>query len=567
MRQLGLILLWPLLADAQSIPRYGVIITEIFADPSPSVGMPAAEFIEIRNMQADTLSLEGWVLTDGNSRATIPAGTRLAPGGLLILSSRSAQPDYARYGSAVGLSGFPSLDNEGDLISLLSSGGALMHAVQYRNQWQENPFKAEGGWSLEMKDLLLPCAGAENWTSSRDPAGGTPGRSNSVSAVLQAAGMPRLLGSFPLDSLRLLAFFDQGLDSAQAADPAYYQLDGGIGQPVRVIIQNPLLTTAELHLRQALERGQIYHLQVAGIASCSGTVMPAMQSVNVGRPEPCLPGDLCINELLFNPGPGEPDYVELLHCGSSAIDLSTVFLGNVDPAGNPASLEPVSEQQRLLFPGDYLVITADTAALHRRFPDLDPLRLSGRKDMPSYPDEAGVVCLTDQQGRVLETVAYRDDWHFALVANRENVALERIRPTGPANDPGNWQSAASSANYGTPTRQNSQYYAFSPSARVFSLQPTILSPDLDGLDDQLLIRYQFPEPGYVCTIQLYDASARLIQHLVQQALCGTEGSFTWDGLSHKKSRLAAGLYVLVCEAFNLEGKRLREKQTIVLAYR
>lgn len=562
-----LLLCWPLLTEAQSIPRYGVVITEIFADPSPSIGMPASEFIEIRNLQSDSIELGGWVLTDGNSRAIIPAGTGLAAGGILILCNRAAQPEYARYGIAVGLAGFPSLDNDGDLVSLVSSGGALLHAVQYRVQWHDNSLKQEGGWSLEMKDPGMACSGADNWASSRDPAGGTPGKANSVHSALPAASMPRLLGTFPTDSLRLIAYFDQGLDSAQAADPAHYFLDGGVGQPRQVIVQNPLLTAVELHLTQPLERGQLYQLRVEDLAGCSGVVHRFTQTAKAALPQPAMPGDLRINELLFNPGPGETDYVELLHTGSFAIDLSKVYLGNLDQGGLPSSMEPVSGQQHLMFPGEFRVVTGDTAALHRRFPDLDPLQLFVRKDMPSYPDDAGTVCLTDQQGQSLETVTYRDDWHFALMTNRENVALERIRPEGPVNDPGNWQSAAASRNYGTPTRPNSQFMAPSSSTRTFSMQPAIVSPDLDGHNDQLLIRYHFPEPGFVCSIQLYDASGRFLQFLVQQALCGREGSFTWDGLSPQKSRLPAGLYMLVCDAFHLQGKRLREKQAIVLAYR
>ena len=61
------------------------------------------------------------------------------------------------------------------------------------------------------------------------------------------------------------------------------------------------------------------------------------------------------------------------------------------------------------------------------------------------------------QGIVVDEVKYKDDWHFQLIDNAEGVALERIDPGKPGQDPDNWHSAASTAGYGTPTYKNSQF--------------------------------------------------------------------------------------------------------------
>ena len=60
-RKLLLITLFaiPVISLAQA-NRFDVIITEIMADPSPVVGLPNAEFVEIKNVSSTAFNLNGW---------------------------------------------------------------------------------------------------------------------------------------------------------------------------------------------------------------------------------------------------------------------------------------------------------------------------------------------------------------------------------------------------------------------------------------------------------------------------------------------------------------------------
>ena len=64
---------------AQIANRFDVVITEIMADPSPVVGLPNAEFIEIRNVSATAYNLNGWRLSDASATATITTSFLLQP--------------------------------------------------------------------------------------------------------------------------------------------------------------------------------------------------------------------------------------------------------------------------------------------------------------------------------------------------------------------------------------------------------------------------------------------------------------------------------------------------------
>ena len=150
---------------------------------------------------------------------------------------------------------------------------------------------------------------------------------------------------------------------------------------------------------------------------------------------------------------------------------------------------------------------------------------------------------------------------------REGVALERIDYNSPTQSQDNWHSAATSAGYGTPTYKNSQYRLNDGVQGEIKLSPEIVSPDNDGQDDFATLEYNFPEPGYVANITIFNASGRPVRYLQRNALCGTKGSFRWDGLGEKSQQLATGVYIAFTEVFNLKGNRKQFKNAIVLARR
>jgi hypothetical protein len=100
---------------------------------------------------------------------------------------------------------------------------------------------------------------------------------------------------------------------------------------------------------------------------------------------------------------------------------------------------------------------------------------------------------------------------------------------------------------------------------IISAFPPVFSPDNDGRDDFLMVQYELDGPGYMARIVIYDAGGRPVRHLVRNALLGMKGSWQWDGLNDQLAPLRVGPYVILTEIFNLQGKKARFKNTIVLA--
>jgi hypothetical protein len=226
----------------------------------------------------------------------------------------------------------------------------------------------------------------------------------------------------------------------------------------------------------------------------------------------------------------------------------------------------LSELPLLIFPEDYIVITEDAASLRMQYFVKNETAVIVIPTMPSFPDNRGTVVLLNELNTLIDEVTYSDDWHFGLIANDEGISLERIDPAGPSQDKNNWHSAASTAGYGTPGYQNSQYKLTSTEALV-EVSPKIFSPDSDGFEDFTTISYATTESGYVANITIFDAGGREVRRLVRNSLLGLKGSWTWDGLGENRQRLTIGTYIVYTEFFNLQGKKKVFKNALVLASR
>ena len=166
-----------------------LIITEIMFDPDPQVELPSREFIEIYNTTSEILSTKGLDLADASKSIELPSFI-LNPGSYYVLTSTSAVSEFSA--NAIGITGFPSLNNRGEEL-LLSNEQELIFSLAYDPSWHDEA-KSDGGYSLEMKDVANPCQeNGVNWGSSMDIRGGTPGEQNSISEIIPDNFGPRII--------------------------------------------------------------------------------------------------------------------------------------------------------------------------------------------------------------------------------------------------------------------------------------------------------------------------------------------------------------------------------------
>ena len=527
---------------ADSVVIGDVIISEFFADPTPVIGLPEIEYVEIYNKSAKFFNLQGWKIGDASSEGTIGAAW-LLPGEYKILTATANVPLFT-LSSAVGTTSFPSLNNAGDDVVLKNNTGLILDKLSYTDDWYQDEIKRDGGFSLELINPNDPCSDQDNWIASNSSSGGTPGLINSVYDVSIDMEGPEIDLVLALAPNYLEFYFNEGMDSSSLAlctltfDPS-------------LTVQNKYIQGAypsmmTIQLNENIMPSQLYNYTINPISDCWLN--------SIGRngefilPELPQKGDVIINEILQNPKNGGQDWVELYNNSNKVINLKDWLFANFDD-DTISNFKSISSNY-LLKPNDFVVLGEDSSFVKQTYPFSVPGKFL-YCELPSYDNDSSTVYII-YNSEVIDQVSYLDTWHFKLLDNTDGVSLERIDPNGLSSSSFNWHSAAEAIGFASPGRKNSQYLPALTNGN-FNLSSELISPDNDGYQDVVQLNYQMSEAGMLGKVTIYDDRGRLIRTICSNELLGTEGTLSWDGLTDKSTKASIGVYVLFFEAFSTNG--------------
>lgn len=546
---------------------YEVVINEIMADPNPPRGLPEYEFVELYNMTDKNIILQNCSFFIGTTDKQIP-DVVIGAFGYLILTKDEAVPLFSPFGPALGFSSF-TLPNSGQTLVLKDESGVVISEVSYSDDWYRDSEKADGGWTLEQIDPYNPCLLGENWIASNEDAGGTPGAINSVDA--DNPSIPEILKVLPNNINSLNVFFNEVMDSQMVMNPNAYYVNPFIGNPSAVVPNPDALNSVVLAFTDAFQVKTLYTLSITDtIENCIGNYIPFNFEYTFGISESPEKGDVIINEVLFNPADDGVDFVEIVNVSEKIINPGDLKLGSIDEnqfEPNDTIYKYISEEWGLLLPQDYLVLTKDPDKVKTQYFTKNPDGFIRMSSFPSYSNDEGSVILSDTYNNLVDAFDYNEDMQFPLLNSVEGVTLERINFDRPTYDETNWHSASEAVGYATPAYQNSQYSENRETEDPVSVEPEIFSPDNDGYNDVLNIIYKFDTPGNTANITIYDSQGRLTRMLIQNTLLGTEGGFSWDGLTDDNQKAAVGIYIVFFEVFDMNGNVNRYKKTAVLGAR
>lgn len=376
---------------------------------------------------------------------------------------------------------------------------------------------------------------------------------------------PALISATALTSSTLDVLFNEAVDIATSQAMANYVVNNSVGSPLTAIRDATNLALVHLTFASNFPLRTNLQLTVNGVRDLSANAIS--NATTTFTFFVVQQKDIVLNEILFNPTPTSTDYVELYNNTNFTIDLKNVKIANRNTAGQVSSIKTLTTNSYFLAPQRFVVITEDSALVIANYIVQNLNAFIIVPTMPSFNDDKSSVLILNAQGDVVDELKYDEKWHFSLITNREGVALERIDYNAPTQSQENWHSAATSVGYGTPTYKNSQYKINDQLQGEITTTPEIVSPDNDGMDDFATVNYSFPQPGYVANITIFDAAGRVVRNLQRNALCGIRGSFRWDGLGEKNQQIATGIYIIYTEVFNLDGKKKRFKNTMVVARR
>jgi hypothetical protein len=516
-----------------------VIFTELMTDPEPQQGLPNTEYIELYNTGMQAQQLNGCVLNDASGSCTLPSFW-LQPGcyATLVGTGKSAGFDPSK---TIEIAAFPSLNNSGESISLLHPLGTQFDRVNYNMNWYHDTSKQEGGFSLERCSLQDPCSAADNWHASQAQQGGTPGLPNSVLTILPDTTAAHLLFAEVRDS-NLVAFgFSEPMDSASLllADIAFSEIIGPFSRSVLPFQQLQNGAQLILHFEQALPKSQMIEISLLWSVDCWGN--QSNYQTTVIRYEEPTQGELCINEILFDPPSNGSDFIEIYNSSNKYLRLAQCSIGNGQVS------YPITKPG--IGPQEHLALCPDTVFLKNYYPLTIATQIATQA-LPYFYNDSG-TCALYCNGLLLDQVSYAQSWHSSLLTDTEGVSLERLDATLPTQNPQNWFSAAQSVGFASPGRVNSQQLGDKQMGALYLVNPEF-SPDQDGYHDFLEIHYELPAPNMLVQATIYTMGGQLVKQLCINELFGTSGLLIWDGSTEYGSIANTGIYILEFKAFSTD---------------
>jgi hypothetical protein len=457
-------------AVGEAAEPYDVLINEIMADPSPVVGLPDAEFVELFNRSTKVIDLNDYKLASGSTPQLMPEYL-LLPGEYVIVCDDSNIADFNSLGitNAVAVSSFNALSNAGDNVTITDLNDQVIHTVDYLDDCYQDENKNDGGWTLELINSDNLCDNTcNNWIACNAVVGGTPGMENSVYSLNEV--FPELNNAIIENPNEVLVSFNIDVASAEASDVNNFIVDNAIGNPISTTFIPPfsvLLTFANDFLASVT-----YTITATGINDCLGinAIDPANNTAQFFVVEDAEPFDLMINEIMADPSPevGLPsvEFIEIYNRSDKVINIKDYQLSS----NTTAQLFPSYIMQA----GEYVVVCDDDDV--STFLGLGIDNVTSVESFPSLSNGGDNVTLADAAGIILNAVDYELSWYQNSDKEDGGWTLELINPENPCDiSASNWRASNNSLG-GTPGQENSVYDESSSGGTVQLLSAEVIDP-------------------------------------------------------------------------------------------
>lgn len=530
-----------------------VVVNELYYDhPGADAGY---EFVELYNAGDVPVLLDGVVLEFHNGSGVgwvvvwrAPAGIALAPDDVFLLGGSAVSPSpHVVFELA--------LQNGPDAIRLVDAGGAVLDVVGYGGLDDAAYVETLSAAEVDAgQSVARTPDGRDTHHNALDfvAAVPTPGRRNVARfdvAVALAEGTPARSGRERPGVERLsIEIENRGLADVPlgAVEVAVRDSIDGVGAEV-LSAHNAALILAgareRLQLDVPLSSFGYHGLTVQ--ARLATDERPANDRVTlarrVGRPR------ILVSEVMSAPRAGCPQFVEVYNAGTEPVDLTGYSLR--DTRASPARIDADS----LVLPARAFVVVSDDAEALRVCARVDAYDVVG--SWPSFNKSGGVfadsVVVTDALGIAVDAVAYP-----GVKSGTSGYSIERVDLFA-ADSPRDAVWRLSRDLGGSPGRASEGAMETLPRAAC-EVAPNPFVPQ-DG--DLLRIAVKPAQGVASVVVRIYDASGRRVRDV------GSATAFPavllWDGRRDHGDVVRSGVYVLACESFAADGKRVGVEKVVV----
>ena len=519
-----------------------VHINEFMARPNND----QSEFIELVTDTA--LSFFGWSISDNSKVGRLLPEFTVSEKDYIVIAADSnivslANPEM----HFIVPTSFPALNNNGDGIFIYDMTGHIIDSLVYDSDtW---PVSSEVSTEKQRPAFLSNIA--NHWTQTPDSIAMTPGYPN-------VTMWQNIDGNVLQNSI-----FHSPLYPSPNTP---FQMEIGIRNSgvlpfvgkISILENSVELTSGNFSTIQSRDTSLV-QIDIPGITSGIHSLEIqldidgdensrndwAHDTVKVSYPF----GTVLLNEFLSEPNIDQTEFMEIYF--PQSLDLGDWTISDRSKVLKPIPDILVSQNQ-------YLVLAQDSIIYE--YVEMNKFVILMNENWPTLNNSSDGIFIYDMTGQVIDSLVYSDNW--PILAGR---STEKFRPDYISNDSSRWALTVD-ANAMTPGKQNSIFYESLAESGWIDLAPNSFSPDGDGMDDVLNIRYQLPFEQAAITINIFDATGRKISTPYWNRASSQEGLLYWNGLRSNGKPARIGIYILKFEARNGSSGRIWEDiQTVVLA--
>ena len=420
-----------------------LVINEIMY--APTTGEP--EWVELFNRSEKAINLKKWKISDNTTPVVISNSDIFIPAkAYIILSKDSTILTHYSVASPIKVVSLPALNNSDDAVVLKDSLAVLIDSVYYFSSWGGG-----NGRSLERIDADKPAHDQSNWKTSTGIPKATPGRINSVTRK-DFDGTITDISFSPQNPIA----GDNISFSAKVKNPGknilLFQIDLYLDENLDSIPEvratmsdsftiNPL-DSLVVPFNYSYEnfKGTKGFLAKGIFSQDDDTTNNSFYKIlSVGFPS----GSILINEVMFTPVNGEPEWVEVFNASNDTINLKDWTVNDVytTPAYGKISVDFI------LLPQTFGVLSKDSSI--NNYHRIIPAQIA-KLNLPVLNNDADGVVLKDNRVVVMDSILYNSSW-----GGTSGYSLERKLLSVPANHQDNWGSSLD-IEQSTPGRINSQ---------------------------------------------------------------------------------------------------------------
>uniref|UniRef100_A0A7V3E679 LTD domain-containing protein n=1 Tax=Ignavibacterium album TaxID=591197 RepID=A0A7V3E679_9BACT len=458
--------------------RNDIVINEIMYAPTS----PEPEWIELYNQSNKIINLKGYKVADAVDTITVFTDSVIInPNEFFVIVKDSSINSFYLIPSRIYVRSFPTLNNTDDKVILLDSLNRVIDSLRYFSSWG-----GTNGKSLERINVAVTSTDSSNWKSSISRYKATPGTFNSVTKKDFDLLVSDILFSpkFPLnaDNVNISAVI-KNIGNLSASFTVRLLEDINLDSLPDVLVE----TSSQLQLAGDDSVNLNFSYQIENLINKRAFyVIADFQSdqdtsnnyfykiIEPGFP----PQTIVINEIMFAPFGGEPEWIELYN--NSDVDINLNGWKISDIVTTPAMVEIKSD---LVIPSKgYVVLTKDTTIFnYHRFIPSQVLKLN----LPNLNNDVDGVVIKDSRGLNIDSVYYSNQW-----GGTNGFSIERISSLVNSNQQSNWASGLD-IEQSTPGRINSV------TPKEFDLQITdiLFEPRFPVLNDNVSIAAKIKNTG------------------------------------------------------------------------